>query len=108
VRIAAHLASFAEPGATLFVYATDAISPGPPLAFLRLRVDRWPVSFVLDDADAMVPGRNLSSSKQIQLEARISPNGEALPRTGDLVGKVDNVDPHTRQTINIAIDHKIG
>jgi hypothetical protein len=107
VRISAELAAHAVPGTTLFIYATDVASPGPPLAVLRLRVDRWPVSFVLDDADAMIPGRNLSASKTVQLEARISPSGEALPRSGDLVGNLADVDPHTTHTVNISIDHKI-
>jgi len=108
VQIATELATHAAPGTTLFIYATDGATPGPPLAVLRLKVDRWPVSFVLDDADAMIPGRNLSASKSVELEARISASGEALPRPGDLVGNVTNVDPHTTHVINISIDHKIS
>jgi len=108
VRISADLAAHATAGATLFIYATDGATPGPPLAVLRLKVDRWPVSFVLDDADAMIPGRNLSASKSVQLEARISASGEALPRPGDLVGSLSNVDPHTTHAVSISIDHKIG
>ncbi len=107
VQISAELAAQAAPGTTLFIYATDAASAGPPLAVLRLRVDRWPVSFVLDDADAMIPGRNLSASKTVRLEARISPSGAALPRSGDLVGSLAGVDPHTTHVVNISIDHKI-
>lgn len=107
VQIDAKLASLATPGATLFVYALDTTAPGPPLAVLRLRVDRWPVSFTLDDADAMIPGRNLSAAQSIQLEARISTTGEALPQPGDLVGTVASVDPHTQHPISISIDHKI-
>jgi len=107
VQIDAKLASLAAPGATLFVYAMDTAGAGPPLAVLRLRVERWPVSFTLDDADAMIPGRNLSAAKTIQLEARISSTGEALPKPGDLVGTVASVDPHTQLPINISIDHKI-
>jgi cytochrome c-type biogenesis protein CcmH len=108
VQISAELAPQAAPGTTLFIYATDGTTPGAPLAVLRLRVDRWPVSFVLDDADAMIPGRNLSASKSVQLEARISTSGEALPRPGDLVGNLADVDPHTQNTVNISIDHKIS
>ena len=107
VQIDGKLASLAAPGTTLFIYATDTASPGPPLAVLRLRVEQWPVTFVLDDADAMIPGRNLSSVKSIQLEARISSSGEALPRPGDLVGNLAAVDPHSQHAVNISIDHKI-
>jgi cytochrome c-type biogenesis protein CcmH len=108
VQIAPNLAASAAAGTTLFIYATDSATPGPPLAVLRLRVERWPVSFVLDDADAMIPGRNLSASRRIGLEARISPSGEALPRPGDLVGNLADIDPRTKQAINISINHKIG
>jgi cytochrome c-type biogenesis protein CcmH len=107
VQISAEFATHTTPGTTLFIYATDGATPGPPLAVLRLKVDRWPVSFVLDDADAMIPGRNLSASKSVELEARISASGEALPRPGDLVGNVTNVNPHTTRAVNISIDHKI-
>ena len=107
VQIDDGLADLASPGTTLFIYATDTETPGPPLAVLRLRVDRWPMSFVLDDADAMIPGRNLSAAKTIQLEARISPSGEALPRPGDLVGHLAAVDPHIQHPVNISIDRKI-
>jgi hypothetical protein len=107
VQIDDKLAALASPGTTLFIYATDTESAGPPLAVLRLRVDRWPMSFVLDDADAMIPGRNLSTAKSIQLEARISPSGEALPRPGDLVGHLSAVDPHIQHPVNISIDRKI-
>jgi len=108
VQISADLVAHTAPGTTLFIYATDGTTPGPPLAVLRLRVDRWPVSFVLDDADAMIPGRNLSASKIVQLEARISPSGEALPRPGDLIGNLANVDPHTTHAVNISINRKIS
>lgn len=107
VQIDARLASQAAPGTTLFIYAMDPAAPGPPLAVLRLKVERWPVAFVLDDADAMIPGRNLSGAKSIQLEARISASGEALPHTGDLVGHLAAIDPHTQHPVNISIDHKI-
>jgi hypothetical protein len=107
VQISANLAPYATPDTTLFIYATEVNSPGPPLAVLRLRVERWPVPFVLDDADAMIPGRNLSASKSVQLEARVSPSGAALPRPGDLVGTVTNVDPQTTHSVNISIDRQV-
>jgi cytochrome c-type biogenesis protein CcmH len=107
VHILAELAATACPGTTLFVYATEPGTPGPPLAFVKLRVDAWPMSFVLDDADAMIPGRTLSSVRRLQLEARVSPSGAALPCAGDLLGRLENVDPRTAQPIRISIDHRI-
>lgn len=108
VQIADELAAAAAPGTTLLVYANDTKAPGPPLAVLRLRVDRWPMSFILDDADAMIPGRNLSGSTNIQLEARVSPSGEALPQAGDLVGILRDVDPRTTHVVHVWIDRRIS
>jgi hypothetical protein len=107
VQITPQLAALAPSGATLFVYATEPGTPGPPLAVRKLQVDRWPVSFVLDDADAMIPGRNLSASQHVVLEARVSPTAEALPRRGDLIGKLENVDPKATQPVKISIDRKL-
>jgi len=44
----------------------------------------------------------------VQLEARISVSGNALPQAGDLVGSISNVDPHAGRSVRIAIDHRIG
>lgn len=108
IGIAPDLAAAVRPGMTLFVYATEPGTRGPPLAVRKLQIDHWPVSFVLDDADAMVPGRTLSTLTRVQVEARVSASGEALPRTGDLIGRADNVDPHTTEPVRISIDRKIG
>ncbi len=66
------------------------------------------MSFILDDADAMIPGRNLSGSTNIQLEARVSPSGEALPQAGDLVGILRDVDPRTTHVVHVWIDRRIS
>jgi hypothetical protein len=108
VEIASKLASHAAAGATLFIYARQPNAPGPPLAVLRMRAERWPVTFTLNDANAMVPGRNLSNADNVQIEARISRSGDALPQSGDLVGSVSGVNPRAGQPIRISIDREIG
>jgi hypothetical protein len=95
-------------GATLFIYAKQPNVPGPPLAVLRMRAEHWPVTFTLSDANAMVPGRNLSSADNVQIEARISRSGEALPQAGDLVGTVTSVNPRTGHAVKISIDREIS
>jgi hypothetical protein len=108
VEITAKLARQAKSGATLFIYAKQPNAPGPPLAVLRLRAEHWPVSFTLNDGNAMVPGRNLSNANTVQIEARISKNGDALPQTGDLVGSVTSVNPRDGHPVKISIDREIG
>ncbi len=107
VEIASQLASRAPNGATLFIYAKQPNAPGPPLGVLRLTAEHWPVTFTLSDANAMVPGRNLSSAQTVQVEARISKSGEALPQPGDLVGTVTDVNPRAGHPVKISIDRGI-
>jgi len=108
VELAATLAARAPAAATLFIYAKSPAMPGPPLAVLRLKPEHWPVRFVLDDSQAMIPGRVLSAAGSVELEARISSSGNAMPQPGDLVGTLSNVDPRTSAPVRIAIDHPIG
>jgi hypothetical protein len=108
VEIASRLAQQAPSGATLFIYAKQPNVPGPPLAVLRVRAEHWPVAFSLSDANSMVPGRNLSNADNVQIEARISKNGDALPQSGDLVGSVTSVNPHGGHPVKISIDREIG
>jgi hypothetical protein len=108
VEIISRLAPRATTGATLFIYAKQPNAPGPPLAVLRMRAEHWPVSFTLNDANAMVPGRNLSNADTVQIEARISRSGEALPQSGDLVGSVTSVNPHGGHAVKISIDREIS
>jgi len=109
VEIVSKLAARAgTTGTTLFIYAKQPNVPGPPLAVLRMRAEHWPVTFTLSDANAMVPGRNLSSADNVQIEARISRSGEALPQAGDLVGTVTSVNPRAGHAVKISIDREIS
>jgi cytochrome c-type biogenesis protein CcmH len=108
VDLASPLAASAPSDATLYIYAKSPGAPGPPLAVLRVRAAHWPVSFSLDDRNAMIPGRTLSGAERVQLEARISLSGNALPQAGDLVGSVADVDPRAGRAVHIAIDHRIS
>jgi cytochrome c-type biogenesis protein CcmH/NrfG len=108
VDIAAQFVGRAPQSATLFVYAKQADGAGPPLAVLRTRPGRWPVEFVLDDSLAMVPGRNLSGARSVEVEARLSVSGNAMPQRGDFAGTVVGVDPRAGRPVHIAINHEIG
>jgi hypothetical protein len=108
VEVVSKLAPRAAAGATLFIYAKQPNAPGPPLAVLRMQAEHWPVAFTLNDANAMVPGRNLSNAQNVQIEARISKSGDALPQSGDLVGSVTSVNPRSGHAVKISIDREIS
>jgi cytochrome c-type biogenesis protein CcmH len=108
VELAPKFLGSAPAKATLFIYAKNPDAAGPPLAVVRLPAARWPVSFVLDESSAMMPGRNLSTAGIVRVEARISASGNALPQRGDLIGSVAGVDPRSGRPVHIAIDREIG
>jgi cytochrome c-type biogenesis protein CcmH len=87
---------------TLFVYAKAPDSPAPVAAY-RTTVTTLPVSFVLDDSQAMMPSRKLSQFDQVRVEARLSSSGQALPQPGDLQAEAVTVATHAAQPITLSI-----
>lgn len=95
-------------GQALFVFARAKDSPGPPAAVKRMQVDKWPVSFTLDDSQSMLPQRKLSDFGAVTIEARISASGQALPRPGDLYGRTGVLDPRNGKPARILISEVTG
>lgn len=93
VTLSAALAKRAAPGDTLFVYARAADGSRQPLALMRREVKDLPLSFDLDDTQAMTPAARLSGAERVVVVARISKSGEASPRAGDLQGSSSTVAP---------------
>jgi cytochrome c-type biogenesis protein CcmH len=88
VELSAALKAQAAPSDTVFIAAKEAGGSPMPLAAKRVRVADLPMDFSLDDADALMPSRPLSSAKSILIEARVSKSGDAKAMPGDLKGSV--------------------
>jgi cytochrome c-type biogenesis protein CcmH len=86
VNVADAVKASLPPGATLFVYARPADGSRMPLAILRASADKFPFQFKLDDSMAMSPESRISLRDQVQLVARVSKTGNAMPQPGDLTG----------------------
>lgn len=76
----------AGPQAAVFV-VLRAAGDGPrmPLAVRRHTVGELPLPFQLDTLDAMAPGRIWTPGQRLELQAVLSPSGDARPQAGDLV-----------------------
>jgi hypothetical protein len=107
VTLAAGLAAKATAGETLFIVAKSVDAPGIPVAVFRGSVGNWPLKFTLDDSQAMMPGRNLSSAGRVTIEARISQKGQPLPSAGDLQGSSGIINPADQKPLKITIDRVI-
>jgi cytochrome c-type biogenesis protein CcmH len=108
VSIDRRLAARVPPGATLFIYAKAADSPGPPLAVLRQPAGTWPVTFHLDDTLAMIPTRRLSQFDKVVVEARVSSSGQATPSAGDLYVTSAVLKPAERKKLQLVISQEVG
>jgi cytochrome c-type biogenesis protein CcmI len=94
---------------TLIISVTDGANP-VPVAVKQLPLSRFPLSVALDDSNAMMPERLLSSLSQVNVRARISLDGTANPQVGDWFGESgvqgfgEKAQP---QTINVQINKQI-
>jgi cytochrome c-type biogenesis protein CcmH len=108
VSIDTRLATRVPAGATLFIYAKSADSPGPPLAVLRQVAGVWPVTFRLDDTLAMLPTQRLSQFDKVIVEARISRSGQATPARGDLYVTSKVLRPADGKRLQLVIDNEVS
>jgi len=107
VSISPALLAAADPGDTVFVFARAPEGPPMPVAATRRRVGDLPLEVTLDDSASVMPTARLSSFRRVQVSARVSKSGNAMPQSGDLkAGPADAV-PGSGATLNLVIDQTI-
>jgi cytochrome c-type biogenesis protein CcmH/NrfG len=97
-----------KPGMALFVFAKAVGAPGAPVAVFRTTTGSWPLKFELTNANAMLPGHDLSSAQQVVVEARISQSGQASAQPGDLQGSSAPLAPVGAKALRIVIQKIIS
>ncbi len=95
-------------GLTLFIVAKSVNSAGPPVAIIKTTTGTWPLPFQLDDSQAMVPTRKLSTAGAVTIEARTSRTGQAMPAAGDFQGVTAQFDPAAGKPVRVVIQRVIG
>jgi cytochrome c-type biogenesis protein CcmH len=105
VRIDPKLASRVSPNDTLFVFARAIEGPPMPLAVARLPAPSLPKTVELTDAMAMTPQLKLSMFPRVQVSARISQSGDALPHAGDPESQPVQTATDAKQPVVLTIDH---
>jgi hypothetical protein len=97
-------------GMTLFVFA-KAPDSAAPVAVYRVSLEpsatHWPVSFVLDDSQAMLPTRKLSNYTQVQVQARLSRSGQALAQVGDWQSEMVTVGTLQSKAVSLLIKQPV-
>jgi cytochrome c-type biogenesis protein CcmH/NrfG len=109
VIVASALKGKIPAGLTLFIVAKSVNSPGPPVAIWKTSTTgNWPIEFSLDDSQAMVPMRKLSTAGPVTIEARTSRTGQAMPAPGDFQGVSAQLVPGSANRVRVVIEKVIG
>ena len=103
VELSPALKDKANPDDLVFIFARAVEGPRMPLAVQRARAADLPLDFMLDDAQAVMPGATISSVPQVRIEVRVSKSGKAQASKGDLTGKSAAVKPGAKG-LRIVID----
>jgi len=102
-KLAPDVAANAGPEDTVFVFARASQGPRMPLALVRAQVKDLPLTFSLDDSQAMMPQMKLSGFGTVDIVARVSKAGSAMPQSGDLEGVIKTVS-NSSQGVEVVID----
>lgn len=105
VRIDPKLAARIGAGASVFVVARMPGGPPMPIAVERHAASELPFTAMLDDSDSPMPTANLSSQHEVEVVARISQAGTAMPQAGDLESAPVRITLPAPKPVALAIDH---
>ncbi|MBV1922205.1 MAG: c-type cytochrome biogenesis protein CcmI [Pseudomonadales bacterium] len=96
---------------TLFIYAQKAQGPKMPLAAIKKQVAEFPITVILSDKQAMTPQFRLSSAETVIVKARVSSTHNAIPVSGDLLGKSNEIElaaiTNQSKKVSVVIDSTV-
>lgn len=70
----------------VFIYARAWEGSPMPLAITRIQAEQLPASIILDNTMAMSAAASLGQAQEVELVARLSQDGDAVPKPGDWQG----------------------
>jgi cytochrome c-type biogenesis protein CcmH len=104
VDLSPDLMARANDSDTVFIFARAVSGPPMPLAVVRKQVSDLPIEVTLDDSMAMMPQMKLSGFAEVNVGARISKSGNAIPQSGDLKANESQVKTGTDAAVKLLID----
>ena len=106
VQLAPELAAKVAPTDSVLVYARPASGSRMPLAVMRKQAKDLPLTFTLDDTNAMTPDMTLSKHDQVVILARVSKKPGATSQPGDLEG-VSTPVRNSASNVKVVIDTEV-
>ena len=89
--------------AQVFVVAREPGGAPMPVAVEKHAVSELPFTATLDDADSPMPTRKLSQLHEVELVARLSASGNAMPQDGDIESAPVRVALPAREPVELVI-----
>jgi cytochrome c-type biogenesis protein CcmH len=89
--------------ATVFVIARAVGGPPMPIAVERHALQDLPLDIVLDDGDSPMPTQKLSALQDVEVLARVSASGDAIPQPGDLESQPARVSLPSDKPVDLTI-----
>ena len=107
VELSAALIAQTQPNDTVFILARAVSGSRMPLAIVRKQVKDLPVTIALDDSTAMSAELRLSAFKVVNVTARISRSGQAMPQPGDIYGEIGPVNAKSSNVLKVEINQQV-
>ena len=107
VELSEDLAEKVAGDETVFVLARAHNGSRMPLVVKRFKASDLPLEVSLSDSDAMSPMGKLSSAPEVEVVARISKSGDAMPKAGDLEGVSGPVQPAKQRSVTSLLIDKV-
>ena len=107
VEVAPGLNHELKPDDALFIVAKGVNGPPMPVAVIRKTAADLPLEITMDDNNSMMPSMKLTAFAQLELSARISQSGNALPQSGDLVSSPVIVTPGQDDPVTLLIGRQL-
>lgn len=107
VELSPQLAAKLPANASVFVIARQVGGPPMPVAVERHPAAKFPLEVSLDDGDSPMPTMKLSQLEQVQVLARVSASGNAIPQSGDLTSQPVTVRVDAKEATVVVIDRAV-
>lgn len=107
VSLAPALAAKLPANASLFVLARQTNGAPMPVAVEKHAAKDFPIEVRLDDGDSPMPTMKLSQLAQVQVLARVSASGNAIPQPGDLASAPTTARVADSGTVEIVVDRVV-
>ncbi len=96
------------PGTVLFIIIRpEGAAGGPPLGAHRVVQPQFPLHLTLSDQDSMMEQRPISSAPRLELQARLSRNGQPTPSAGDWQSAALAVSSTSAEPAKLMVDKQL-